>query len=164
MSEPPALLLIEGDWQSYEDAIYEAFLESFVRPDVTFRGCSVSAPYRPESRGKHFSFWHVISEAPHPGNRNEEERVPDFRRCERIRWITWAIQGADAEQDGISWWENQRGRDTHVVIWAERWDFAVILGKRRDYYVLKTAYSNLRPSRIRAFEKERDAFWRNQKD
>jgi hypothetical protein len=164
MSAPPELLLMKDNWQSYEEAIYEAFLESFVRPNVTFRGHNVSAPYRPESRGKHFSFWHVISEAPHPSNQNEDERIPDLRRCERIRWITWAIQAADAEQDGISWWENQRGRDTHVVIWAEEWDFAVILGKRRDYYVLKTAYSNLRSSRIRAFEKERAAFWRDQKD
>lgn len=164
MSEPPELLPIEGDWQSYEETIYEAFLESFVRPDVTFRGSNVTAPYRPESRGKHFSFWHVISEAPHPGNRNEDERIPDLRRCERIRWITWAIENADSGKEGISWWENQRGRDTNVVIWAEQWDFAVILGKRRDYYVLKTAYANLRSSRIRAFAKERAAFWGNSKD
>lgn len=160
MSEPPALLPFEGDWSSYEEAVYEAFLESFVRPDILFQGCTVSAPYRPESRGKHFSFWHVISEAPHPGNRNEEDRIPDIQRCERIRWIAWAIQQADAGGDGMSWWENRRGRDTHVVIWAEPWDFAVILGKRRDYYVLKTAYCNLRRSRLRAFEKERAAFWR----
>lgn len=163
MSEPPALLPFEGDWSSYEEVVYEAFLDSFVRANITFRGGRVSAPYRPESRGKHFSFWHVISEAPHPGNRNEEDRVPDTRRCERIRWIAWAIQGADANQDGISWWENCRGRNTHVVIWAERWDFAVVLGKRRDYYVLKTAYCNLRPKRIRDFERERAAFWRAQK-
>lgn len=160
MSEPPALLPFEGDWPLYEEALYDAFLETFVRRNIKFRGRAVSAPYRPESRGKHYSFWHVISEAPHPGNRNEEERIPDIQRCERIRWIAWAIEQADAGCDGLSWWENRRGRDTHVVIWAERWDFAVILGKRRDYYVLKTAYCGLREKRRRDFAKERDAFWR----
>jgi len=163
MSEPPALLRFDGDWPPYEEAVYEAFVESFVRPDIVFQGRRVSAPYRPASRGKHFSFWHVISEAPHPGNRNEDDRVPDIPRCERIRWIAWAITQADAEEEDVSWWENRRWGDTHVVIWAERFDFVVILGKRRDYYVLKTAYCNLRRGRRRAFEKERAAFWRIQK-
>jgi len=163
MSEPPALLRFDGDWPSYEDAVYEAFLESFVRPSIEFQGCPVSAPYRPESRGKHFSFWHVISEAPHPSNRNEDDRIPNIKRCERIRWIAWAIEQANTGQNNVSWWENQRGRDTHIVIWVERWDFAVILGKRQNYYVLKTAYCDLRPSRRQAFEKERAAFWQNQK-
>lgn len=163
MSEPPALLPFRGDWSPYEDTVYQAFLESFVRPEIVFRGCPVSAPYRPESRGKHFSFWHVISEAPHPGNRNEEDRVPDIARCERIRWIAWAIEQANTGAEAVSWWENRRGRDTHVVIWAEPWDFAVILGKRQGYYVLKTAYCNLRPGRRRAFEKERTEFWRAHK-
>lgn len=160
MSEPPALLPFESDWASYEDALYAAFLETFVRPDIRFKGGRVSAPYRPESRGKHFSFWHVISEAPHPGNRNEKDRIPDLQRCERIRWIAWAIQQAEAGTQDVSWWENSRGRNTHVVIWAEQRDFAVILGKRRGYYVLKTAYCNLRERRRRDFEKERSAFWR----
>lgn len=160
MSEPPALLPFEGDWPSYEEDVYEAFLETFVRPNIEFRGYRVTAPYRPETRGKHFSFWHIISEAQHPQNQNEDERIPDIRRCERIRWIAWAIEQADAGADGFSWWENVRGRNTHVVIWAELWDFAVILAERRGYYVLKTAYYNCRSGRRRAFEKERDKFWR----
>ena len=161
MTEPPALLHFDGDWSSYVEIVYEAFIESFVRADVTFKGTRVTAPYRPESQGKHFSFWHVISEAPHPGNRNEEDRVPDIARCERIRWIAWVVRRADAGEQGVSWWENSRGRDTHVVIWAEEHDFAVILGKRRGHYVLKTAYGNLRSGRRRAFEKEKRKFWQS---
>lgn len=163
MTQPPELLLFDGDWGSYVDHVYEVFLETFVQSSVQFLGCRVTAPRRPESQGKHSSFWHVISEAPHPGNRNEEDRIPDFRRCERIRWIAWAIQQAGVGGSEVSWWENTRGRDTHVVIWAEEQDFAVILGKRRDYYVLKTAYCNLKPGRRRAFEREKREFWRGQK-
>lgn len=159
MTEPPELLPFDGDWPSYVEAVYEAFVETFVQSDVQFRGRRVTAPYRPESQGKHFSFWHVISEAPHPSNRNEEDRIPNIARCERIRWIAWAVRQANAGTAGISWWENARGRDTHVVIWAEEHDFAVILGKRRDYYVLKTAYCNLRSGRRRTFERERRRFW-----
>lgn len=163
MTQPPELLLFGGDWEKYLDNVYEAFLETFVRSDIQFQGCRVTAPYRPESKGRHFSFWHVISEAPHPTNRNEEDRLPDLRRCERIRWIAWAIRQTNADDSEVAWWENTRGRDTHVVIWAKEWDFAVILGKRRDYYVLKTAYCSLKSGRRQAFEREKQKFWKNKK-
>lgn len=163
MIDPPDLLPFDGNWEDYEDRIYEVFMDTFVRAGVRFRGMRVSAQFRPESRGKGHSFWHVISEAPHPGNRNEEDRIPDMRRCERIAWIAWAIEHASNGTDGFSWWENRRGRDIRVVIWAEEWDFAVILAKRNGYYVLKTAYCGLKPHRRQSFEKEREAFWRAQK-
>lgn len=163
MIDPPELLPFEGQWNEYEDRVYEAFLDSFVRVEVRFRGVRVKAQYRPETRGKGFSFWHVISEAPDRNNRNEEDRVPDLRRCERIRWIAWAIENASNGTEGFSWWENRRWGDQRVVIWAERWDFAVVLAKRRDYYVLKTAFYGLKPHRRRAFELERAAFWEAQK-
>jgi hypothetical protein len=163
MTEPPALLTFEGDWCNYEDQVYEVFMDTFVRADVRFRGIRVKAQYRPETRGKGFSFWHVISEAPHPGNRNEADRIPDPRRCERIGWIAWVIEQASNRADHFSWWENRRERDTRTVIWAERCDFVVVLAKRKGYHLLKTAYCDLKPHRKRSFEKERDAFWQSQK-
>lgn len=163
MTQPPELLVFSGNWPPYEDQIYEAFLESFVRKGITFRGLQVKAQFRPETHGKGFSFWHVISEAPNRDNRDENERTPDLRRCERIRWIGWVIGQAAIGTEEFSWWENQRGGETRVVIWAEAWDFAVVLAKRRDYFVLKTAYAGLRSHRIGTFRKERDAYWRSQK-
>jgi len=161
MSQPPSLLSFQGDWATYEDTIYQAFLDSFVRADLKFRGWRVNAQYRPETRGKGFSFWHTISEAPNPNNRDEEDRIPNLRRCEHILWIRWVIEHAGKE--GFPWWENQRGRNTHVVIWAQAHDFAVVLAKRRDYYVLKTAYAEIRPHRRKIFEAELAVFWRDQK-
>lgn len=120
----------------------------------------------PESKRKGYGFWHLISEAPDQGNRDEDERIPDLRRCERVRWVAWCIQ--NAHEAGFSWWENERGRETHVVIWAEEHDFAVVLAKRLTqqgprFYLLKTAYC-LRSHAIRKFTKERDAWRAAQKD
>ncbi len=157
MTTPPTLLPFSGDWSTYEDVIYEAFMESFVRPNIQFRGWRVTAQYRPETRGKGYSFWHTISESPDKKNRNEDDRIPDFRRCERIMWISWVIENAGST--GFPWWENTRGRDTHVVIWAREHDFAVVLAKRRDYYMLKTAYAEIRTGRRATFEAELNAFW-----
>jgi hypothetical protein len=114
-------------------------------------------------KDKGFSFWHVISEAPDRQNRNEGDRIPDLRRCERIRWIAQAIQHASNGTDGFIWWESQRKSEVRVVIWAEPWDFVVILAKRREYYLLKTAFCELKPHRRRTFEREREAYWRSQK-
>lgn len=158
MNQPPELLPFSGDWTTYENLIYEAFLNSFVRVGVEFQGWKVSAQFRPETRGKGFSFWHTISEAPDPKNRNEDDRIPNLRRCERIKWIRWVIENAEA--DGFLWWENARGRDTHVVIWAKAHDFAVVLAKRQNYYVLKTAYAEIKPHRMATFEAECAGFWK----
>lgn len=161
MSQPPDLLPFNGDWDTYEDKLYKAFLDSFVHNQVSFQGWRVSTQYRPETRGKGFSFWHVISEAADKKNRNEDDRIPDFRRCERIFWIRWVIENAG--QDGFIWWENERWGNTHVVIWAKAHDFAVILAKRKDYYVLKTAYAGIKRHQREAFERESSEFWRAQK-
>lgn len=166
MSQPPELMPFAGDWASYEEAIYAVYLDSVVRGGLRFQGAPIKAQFRPETRGKGFSFWHLISEAPDRDNRNEDDRIPDLDRCARIRWVAWCIR--NAESDGFSWWENRRKSETHVVIWAEAHDFAVVLAKRqtRDgprYYLLKTAYC-LKPHRRASFARERDAFWQGRKD
>ncbi|WP_349370535.1 hypothetical protein [Salinarimonas sp.] len=163
MTTPPPLIFFEGDWEAYRDRVFDAFLETLVRRRVSFCGLAVTAPRRPEELGMHASFWHVISQAPDPRNKNEAERIPDFRRCERIRWIAWAIEGADRGEPGIHWWENERKGDLRVVIWAENDDFAVVLAKRRDYFVLKTAYAPIKPHQRTNFERERHAFKASQK-
>jgi hypothetical protein len=78
MTQPPPLLPFEGTWPEYVERVYQAFLDSFVHAQVHFRGLPVKAQYRPPTDGKGFSFWHVISEAPHPNNRDEQNRIPDL--------------------------------------------------------------------------------------
>jgi hypothetical protein len=160
MSEPPELVPFEGNWPTYEAKLYAVFLESFVNAKIFFRGWPVRAQYRPATRGMHFGFWHVISEPPDPRNRNEEDRVPDLERCRRLRWIPWTIE--QAGQADVSWWENQRRRDRHVVIWDRANGFAVVLARRNGYYMLKTAYC-VSPRRQGVFEKECQAYWKGKK-
>jgi len=164
VTAPPDLIPFDGDWASYEDEVYEAFLDSFVRPDVGFKGTRVSARYRPPTKGKAYCFWHLISTAPDQRNRNESDRIPDIRRCERIRWVAWAVERASIGAPGFSWWENRRKNSRRVVIWSEEHDYAVILEARSDYYLLITAYAGIKPHQRRRFKEERDAFQRAQND
>ncbi len=152
----PDLLPFTGDWLSYEDDLYRTYLTRIVNANLSFNGLPIKCQYRPPSKNKHFGFWHVISEGD-----IEDDRLPDLRRCERIGWIAYLIAdvGTDTE---ISWWENKRGSNTHVVIWHERENFAVILARRSNFYLLKSAYC-VESHRRKAFIREREKFWRDRK-
>lgn len=51
------------------------------------------------------------------------------------------------------WWENKRKQNTHIVIWFRRENYVVILAKRKDYVLLRTAYI-VEPHRARKLERE----------
>lgn len=152
----PDLLPFTGDWPSYEEDLYQIYLADIVNARLSFKGLPIRCQYRPPAKNKHFGFWHVISEGD-----VEDDRLLDFRRCERIRWIAYLISHADTDAD-ISWWENQRGRNTHVVIWHEHENFAVILAKRNEFFLLKSAYC-AESHRRKMFVKERECFWLSHK-
>ncbi len=155
MSLPP-LFPFQGDWHQYEDAIYQIYLNTFVKAKITFQGLPVTARYVPATRDKGFSFWHVISE----GNK-EEDRVPDLKRCERIAWIAWLIQNVGTHPD-LCCWESERKGNVHTVIWYEKESYAVVLAKRDGYFVLKTAYW-VKRDREGDFRRERDEYRRTHK-
>lgn len=169
MSAPPPLIPFNafGDWSAYEDAIYAEYLTTVVNAGLRFRGGPIKVRFIPTTKHKGYGFWHLISEAPTQSNRNEDDRIPDLNRCARIKWVAWCILNAGTA--GFSWWENQRGPETHVVIWAEQHDFALVLAKREPanqpmFYLLKTAYCQLRGHTVQKFIKERDAFIKTKKD
>ncbi len=84
MMNPPALIRYNdyGDWAAYEDAIYAEYLATVAHAGLRFQAASVKVQFRPETKHKGYGFWHLISEAPDPSNRNEDERTPDLARCD----------------------------------------------------------------------------------
>jgi hypothetical protein len=151
---PPLVVLADygNDWDDYLEAIYSIYMTEVVNAGLTFRGLPLHVQFRPMSHGKGFGFWHLISEG-----EIEEERLPDLHRCERIQWIPWMIHNSESNTD-ILWWENKRDSHTHIVLWLPVENFAVILAKRKGYYLLKTAYI-LKPHRAKAFESEWKRYW-----
>jgi len=88
----------------------------------------------------------------------EDDRTPDLRRCERIRWVRWMIENGVAHPE-IHEWQNTRGTEVNTLLWY-REEYLVVLAQRRDYWLLKTAYSTDQSGRIRQLRRERDAFHR----
>ena len=147
----PELCEYTGDWESYQEILFGIFSQTLLSSDLFFQGLPVRIKRHPVYKEKHFAFWHLISEG-----EKEEERTPDFKRCKRISWVRFVIENSE-NHSGIFWWQNKRGSKTHVVIWFEQENYAVILEKRKDYFLLKTAYL-LETRRAVKFAEERDQF------
>ena len=147
-----------GDWPPYLEAVYQYYLDEIANANLTYQGLRISCKRIPLYEGKGAGFWHAISEG-----ETEETRTADLRRCERIRWIPCIIKLAkDGINVTVTWWENKRGANTHIVFLHEKESYVVILAKRNDYYLLKTAYCATQ-RRLQKLIQERNQFWSSRK-
>jgi hypothetical protein len=140
MSKPPdwlpALVCLEdygGDWKQYVEAVYSYFKSDFIDSRPLFADRTVRLKRYPLLDGKEAAFWHATSEG-----KDETQRVPDLRRCERIRWPRPIIE--HHENKAIKCWQNRRGKDKRIVLWFCDQDYVVVLADRKKYVLLWTAY------------------------
>lgn len=153
----PPLVLFEdfkGNWEAYLDAIYTYFKKDFVDNKPVFQGRRLGLKRFPLSQGKEATFWHMISEG-----RDEEDRIPDFRRCERIRWPKPVIE-CDGDA-AIKLWRNRRGGEERICLWFEQENYLVILADREKHILPWTAYLVEHPHGKRKLQKEYEAYWRD---
>jgi len=112
----------------------------------------------PLYQNKESNFWHLIQEAYQTNQ--EEDRIPDFRRCERIRWPRPIIE--NAVKPDILVWENTRhsnsGVERSICLWFKEKEYLVILRKRKKYLLLWTAYPVTREHRKRKLQEEYDRY------
>jgi hypothetical protein len=137
----------DGDWPKYLAMIYEHFCNDFVRSKPAYTGKRFALKRHPVSQGKEATFWHLISEG-----KNEEERTPDMRRCERIRWPRPMIEAI--KSDCVCVWRNTRGRNERILIAVDDFSYVVVLDDRAEYVLLWTAYSVEHDHQRRKFQKE----------
>ena len=132
----PSLVLLRdygGDWEQYINAVYQYFKNDFIDSKPKYDDKVVQLKRHPLFQDKEYSFWHVTSEG-----EEEEERTPDIRRCERIRWPRPIIEHYCNEN--VRCWPNKRGRDKRIVLWLFNEDYVVVLTDRKKYVLLWTAY------------------------
>lgn len=153
----PELLPFTGNWEEYVKVIYDIFCNDFIKSRPIFRDKLI---YIGEGRllnGKELTFWHIISEG-----RTEEEKLPDLRRCERIRWPRQIIDHCTDPR--IKIWENERqgsqgrGMQKRLCLWLEDADYLVVLSDRKRFYLLCTAYPIYGRRRREHLKKEYNAY------
>lgn len=152
---PPLVLFNDygGNWHAYLEAVYAWFKQDFVDSKPTFQGRRLGLKRLPVTYGKEATFWHMIQEGP-----VEEDRIPDFRRCERIRWPRKIIEH-DADP-AIKAWRNQRRGEDRICLWFEQESYLVILADRGDYILPWTAYPVEQPHQQGKLQKEFEAYCR----
>lgn len=133
-SRPPELYIFTGEWNDYQVGLFEIYKKTILNNKLMFRGDNVSARRHPESNGFPAAFLHLISEGS-----IEDERTPDLLRCERLGWIEWVIRNAELHPE-IYIQDSIRGRERNVLLWYDVESYAVILGCRNGFYLLKSAY------------------------
>lgn len=153
---PPLVLFqdFKGNWDSYLDAIYAYFKQDFVESRPIFQGRRLGLKRHPLTHDKETTFWHMIQEGT-----VEEDRTPDLRRCERIRWPKPII-----EHDGdhaVKVWHNHRGREVRICLWVEHENYLVVLADRGGYILPWTAYLVEKPHQQSKLRKEYEEYWKS---
>ena len=143
-----------GEWGLYLEVIYGFFKADFVNSAPAFEGRRVGLKKHPLAQGKEATFWHFISEGA-----DEARRLPDLRRCERVRWPRPVIDNSGDSQ--LKVWRNQRrGGEWRICLWLEDEDYLVILADRGEYVLPWTAYLVERAHQKEKLRKEHAAYWK----
>ena len=150
----PALLefaAFGGSWDDYLAAIYEAFCKDFVETSSwLFDGKRVALKRHPLLLDKEATFWHFVSSGP-----VEQNRMPDLRRCERIRWPKAMMTSIDGGR--LKCWQDDRGGEPRYVLALEDFSYAVVVADRANYVLPWTAYLIEHENRRRRMEEEYEA-------
>ena len=150
----PDLILFNefsGDFQAYLNAVYAIFHRDFIETKPVFENTVVSVRRYPEVDGMHKTFYHITHEG-----EDEENRQPDMRRMERIRFPRFVVE--NCKHEDVLIWKNKRGRDERTVLFNETENYIVILTNRGDYYMFITAYYIEQPHRKKKLLAEYKAY------
>lgn len=134
-----------GDFSHYLEVIYQIFCTDFVMSKPMFEGKRLGLKRHPVIHGKEATFWHMISEG-----YEEAERLPDLRRCERIRWPRPIIE--NTADNTLKVWREPNGSGHRVLIWFAAAEYLVVLDERKNYILPWTAYPVEREHQRRKLE------------
>lgn len=119
------------------DFLYQIFHRDFVAQQTQLAGrIWIDPQSRRLEDGKEMTFWHLTSRTQQYSKREGgrfitvTERLPDFRRSERLEWVKLILDNhADARVKCFYHQENNPKRDIRLYLWAHQHDFVVILQK-----------------------------------
>ena len=138
-----------GDWDTYVRQLYALFTADILSSGLKLANKPCTVPRDKANDGREETFWHCIS------SKDGEDRVPDFRRCERLSWIKALIEAVD-KGEALAW-RNRRGSRKRVVVSLPDFSYVVVLGEHNTRLVLITHYEVEQPHRRTKLRKEYEA-------
>lgn len=154
----PELMLFSGNWDEYINAIYEVFKNDFLDNKTRFNKLDVNIKWRPVYQDRPSTFYHITHEG-----KDESNRTPDIRRCERVPWVKPVID--NCQNWDLKYWPQKRRGRNRICIWLNldenvkpEQDFEnhyfIILEKRKEFFLLWSTFMPKYPHDIRAKQKE----------
>ena len=125
----------EQSLKQYISVVHSIYIELYVHRNLYLENTPIHLkrlPYRGEFDS---TFYHLVSSSE---DHFEDNRDIDIERCKRIRWPRSILDNSSDSM--IKVWTNKRKGKTRTLLWLESFDFLVVLEKRKDYYLLWTAY------------------------
>lgn len=105
------------------DLLYQEFVTGLKNEPPYLEGSPVWCFPEMED-GKEKIFWHLT----HREDEATTDRLPDLRRCERIRWVRWLIE--NCRDDKVLFWDYKESNgQIHTYLWLKEEKFVVILKK-----------------------------------
>jgi len=146
----PSMLTLPGTWDKIVSDLYAIFDKDFKQGKPKFQHYMVWWNQRVSS-GQHYEegFYHLISRV----DKNSGERIPDFRRAERLPWCAPIITYSN--DSAVKVWDYLEGQgQLRTYVWLEYGDYCIILEKLRHHVqavaMLVTAFHVDGPSRRRS--------------
>ena len=134
----------DNDWNKYNKKLYEIFERDFVKNDLFFDGKKVQIRINPKENGYEHAFVHLTCES--VGKTDDiNNRIPDFRRCERLGWNREIIENYPCQHNcknckKVLYYEHYYKNNIRINLVFIDARFKVILEKRKNYILLITGY------------------------
>jgi len=139
----PELILLEdfgGDFHQYLEAVYAIFKHDFIDTKPRWKNKRFAMKRLPLVEGRECTFYHITHET--QSDHNEENRIPDLRRMERIAFPRFMID--NIKHPVLKIWRNTRhtnkGLQENVLILNVEEKYVVVLRDNGEYFMLWTAY------------------------
>jgi len=123
-------------WELYLEKLYFYFTIDFIdyENQLLFQNKPVRLCRTEKEQGKEITFWHIIQKGI-----DEEERFPNFRRCERIRWIRPIIEFGSNKKEVLIWKTFKKG-NKRICFYLHQEKYCLVLVAGRKEFQLLTAY------------------------
>lgn len=129
-------------WKQYEDLLYSIFKKDFIDSHPYYENKVIHIRKYPIEFGKEEAFFHITCQDYCKTN----NRQPDLRRCERIRWVRAFIENYNCDPslcnacDGIKVWNEPYKNNERIHLLLEEEKYIVVLERREEYILLITAF------------------------
>ena len=142
----PIITLDEYDnnWEKYNDKLYEIFVRDFITNELFFNNKKVCVRINVKQNNYEHAFIHLTCVSTKMSN-DPNDRIPDFRRCERLEWNREIIENYICKNNctncrKILFYEHYYKNRIRINLVFADVRFKVILEKRKNYYLLITGY------------------------